>query len=90
MKVDDLLSWKEREESGPPGLPTWRASIDPARLKTWRQRHNFSRPELAKILGIHRIEVWKIEKGMNPPMGSLLRLLQVLGVNLRTKVKVER
>jgi transcriptional regulator with XRE-family HTH domain len=50
-------------------------------LEQWRRHRGLSRSEFARLLGVHRVEVWRWEKGQRvPSLPRFLRMCRVLDV----------
>ena len=53
---------------------------DPARIRRKRLEAGLSQPALAKIAGVNKSTVWRIENGLNPAQAdTLLCLAKALG-----------
>jgi DNA-binding transcriptional regulator YiaG len=73
IKIENLIEWKDT----PPALPKWNANKSPKAVKEWRLKHNFSKTDLAKMLGVSVPAVVYMENGQRNPSGPVLRLLQL-------------
>ncbi|HKC96031.1 MAG TPA: helix-turn-helix transcriptional regulator [Nitrospira sp.] len=61
------------------------------RLREWRRRRGLSLRKLADVAGVHFVTLARLEAGRyDPRLSTLLKLCQVLKIDLADLVKVTR
>lgn len=58
----------------------WNKNTCPKKVREWREKNDFSRMEVSKMLGLTEQALWRFEKGERVPSGSTVRLLGIFGV----------